>query len=176
MSGPAAAAVRDGAWRVLWTRSHCEQLVHDQLAARGFRPFLPRMTVWGRRGRLAHLSRVPIFPGYLFLDHPLDKRAWLEVRRARGLVGILGEGWDRPATVPAGEMEGIRLLSESSLPALSHPFLKEGARVRIVDGPLSGVEGILARARPGKGLVVLSVSLLQRSVAVEIACTSVTPA
>ncbi|MGH9749911.1 MAG: transcription termination/antitermination protein NusG [Candidatus Polarisedimenticolia bacterium] len=172
--GPGAAG--GGAWRVLWTRSHCEQLVHDQLVSRGFRPFLPRMSVWARRGRLPYLSRVPVFPGYLFLDHPLDKRAYVEVRRARGLVGILGQGWDRPATVPDPEIEAIRALSDAAVPAFSHPFLKEGTRVRVVQGPLAGVEGILARGRPERGLVVLSVNLLRRSVAVEIDCTAVVPA
>jgi transcription antitermination factor NusG len=64
----------------------------------------------------------------------------------------------------------------SRLPALAHPYLKEGRRVRIVRGPLAGVEGILASARLDKGLLVLSVDLLQRSVAVEVDCTQVVPA
>ena len=166
----------DAKWHVLWTRSHCEQLVHDQLLARGFEVFLPRINVWSRRGGLRALSRVPMFPGYLFLRHPMDKRSYLSVRQARGLVDILGEGWDRLAAVPGRDIEALRALSESNLQAHPHPYLKEGQRVRIVRGALAEVEGILVRSDPEKGLLVLSVDLLQRSVAVQIDSTSVEPA
>ena len=162
-------------WHVLWTRSHCEQLVHEQLSAQGFEVFLPRINVWSRRGGLRTLTRVPMFPGYLFLNHPMDKGAYLRVRRARGLVDILGERWDRLAAVPDREIEALRTLSESNQQAHPHPYLKEGQRVRIVRGPLVEVEGILVRSDPGRGLLVLSVDLLQRSVAVQIDTTSVAP-
>jgi transcriptional antiterminator NusG len=51
---------------------------------------------------------------------------------------------------------------------LSHPYLREGQRVRITHGPLSGVEGILVHTKPTKGLLVLSIDLLRRSIAVEV--------
>jgi transcription antitermination factor NusG len=163
-------------WHVLWTHSHCEQLVHDQLLARGYQAFLPRLSVWSRRRGLRCLSRVPMFPGYLFLNHAMSKRAYIEVRGVRGLVRILGEGWDRLAAVPDPEVSAIRALSDSSLPAQPHPFTREGQRVRIVSGPLRDVEGTLVSSRPDKGLLVLSVSLLRRSVSVHIDSTDVVPA
>jgi len=166
----------DGGWCVVWTRSQCEQQVHDQLAGKGFRPFLPRVNVWSRRGRFRCLTRAPMFPGYLFVPPPGDKDAFIEVRKARGLVALLGQGWDRPALVPSRDIEAIRLLSESGQTALPHPYLKEGMRARIERGPLAGLEGILLRCDPGKGLMVLSVDLLQRSVAVEVDCTMVSAA
>jgi transcription termination/antitermination protein NusG len=171
-----ASIETDPAWRVLWTHSRCEQQVHDQLATRGFEAFLPKIDVWSRRGRFRHLSRQPMFPGYLFLRHPLDKTAYLEVRKTRGLVSVLGAGWDRPATVSESEIEAIRAVCASGLAALPHVYLKQGQRVRIVRGPLAEVEGILLRSRPDRGLLVLSVDLLRRSVAVEIDCTSAIPA
>ena len=67
--GGGARAVEPGAgqpWYVLWTRSHCEQLVHDQLAARDIEVFLPKAEVWSRRQRLRQRCRIPLFPGYLF--------------------------------------------------------------------------------------------------------------
>jgi transcription termination/antitermination protein NusG len=103
----------------------------------------------------------------------MDKMGYLEVRKARGLVRILGDRWDRLAAVPDQEIEAIQKVAESELPALPHPYLREGQRVRIVRGPLAGVEGILVRIKPSKGLLVLSVGLLQRSVAVQVDCTHV---
>jgi transcription antitermination factor NusG len=116
-----------------------------------------------------------MFPGYLFLHHAMDKASYVETRKARGLVRILGERWDRLAVVPDDEMEAVRRVVESHLPALPHPYLREGCRVRITRGPLADVEGILLRVKPNKGLLVVSLNLLQRSLAVEIDCTQVVP-
>ena len=164
-------------WYAVWTNSHCEQLVHDQLLARGFEPFLPRIDVWSRRGGERRVVSAPLFPGYLFLRHPvMSKASYLELCKARGLVRVLGERWDRLEIVPDGEVDGIRRVLEARLPVMPHPYLRDGERVRILRGPLADVEGILVRTKPNKGLVVLRVALLQRSVAVEVDCTLVTPA
>jgi len=163
-------------WRVLWTQSYCEQLVHDQLTGRGFETFFPKINVWSRRAGERRLVRRPMFPGYLFLRHALDKEAYIEVRKARGLVTVLGETWERLAVVPDGEIASVIALSRSDLPSLPYPYLREGMRVRIASGPLAGIQGILERRNAEKGFLVLSVDLLSRSVAVEVDCTSVVPA
>ena len=170
--GPAVAEPR---WFVLWTRSHCEQLVHEQLATKGLHPFLPTIEVWSRRAGLRRRIRIPMFPGYLFLYDVLDKHIDVEVRKARGLVGILGHGWDRRAVVPAHEVEAIRQVVDTRVAARPHPYLKEGQRVRIIRGPLTDVEGVLLRVKDTKGLLILSVDMLQRSVAVEVDCTQAVP-
>lgn len=170
-----ASAGTQPAWHALWTRSHCEQLVYDQLAAKGFRPSLPKIDIWSRRGGLRHLTRMPMFPGYLFLHHAMDKLSYVEVRKARGLVRVLGERWDCLSTIPDSEIEAIHRIVDARVPALPHPYLREGQRVRIRRGPLADVEGILVRTKPNKGLLVVSVDLLRRSAAVEVDCTCVTP-
>lgn len=164
-------------WYALWTNSHCEQLVHDQLHARGFDAFLPRMNVWTRRGGERHVVSAPMFSGYLFLRHAaMTKASYIEICKARGLVRVLGERWDRLEVVPDAEVDGIRRVLEARVPVMPHPYLRDGERVRILRGPLADVEGLLVRTKPNKGLVVLRVALLQRSVAVEMDCTLVTPA
>jgi len=163
-------------WHALWTRSHCEQLVHDQLAAKDFDLFLPKINVWSRRAGLRCLTQVPLFPGYLFVRGAIDKRSYTEICKARGLVRILGESWDRLAAIPEYEIESIQKVLNSDLPAMPHSFVREGQRVRISRGPLKDVEGILLKIKPDKGLFVVSIDLLQRSVAVEIDCTLVAAA
>jgi transcriptional antiterminator NusG len=160
-------------WHVLWTRSHCEQLVHDQLAAKGFRLLLPRTNLWARHRGNQRLTPVPMFPGYLFLHHAMDKASYVEIRKARGLVDILGGRWDELASVPEPEVAAIERVDRARLPALPHPYLREGHRVRITEGPLVDVEGLLLRFNTNKGVLLLSVNLLQRSVAVEVDCTRV---
>ena len=162
-------------WYALWTKSHCEQLVFDQLAAKGFHVFLPKIEAWSRRGGVRHHIPVPMFPGYLFLHHAMDLNSYIEVLKTRELVRVLGDGRDRLrdrlAVVPDAEIDAIQKVVDAKLPAQPYPYLREGQRVRITEGPLAGVEGILVHTKPNKGLLILSIELFQRSVAVEVDCT-----
>jgi transcriptional antiterminator NusG len=162
-------------WYVLWTRSQQEHLVCEQLSEKGFHLFLPTLEVWVRRNGTRYRATVPMFPGYLFLNHAMDKSSYLEVTKARGLMRVLGERWDALADVPDGEISTIQRIYQTGVPAVSHSYLQMGERVRIATGVLEGVEGILVRTKPERGLVVVSVNLLQRSVAVEIDCALVVP-
>jgi transcription antitermination factor NusG len=162
----------DCRWHVLWTRSNCEQTVHDQLAAEGFDLFLPMVETWSRRGGVRRLARTPMFNGYLFLRHAMDKASYIAVCKARGLVRILGDRWDQLAVAPAWEIEAIRTIASAGVPVLPYPYLGVGQRVRIKRGPFTDVEGIVVRTSPRKGLLVVSVELLQRSVAVHLDCTA----
>jgi transcription antitermination factor NusG len=163
-------------WYAVWTRSHCEQLAHDQLTEKGFHAFLPTVDVWSRRRGTRRLLSAPMFPGYVFLHHPMSKAAYVEVIKVRGVVRLLGERWDRLASIPEEEIGAIEMVVASRHRVLPFPYLKQGQRARITGGPLSGVEGILVEARPHQGLLVLSVHVLQRSVAVVVDGTAVQPA
>jgi transcriptional antiterminator NusG len=163
-------------WYALWTNSHCEQLVYDQLLQKGFSALLPTVDVWSRRRGVRRLISTPMFPSYLFLRGSIDKQAYIEVSKAKGLVCMLGERWDRLTTIPDDEMQAIEKVSAAKQPVLPYPYLKEGQRARITGGPLAGVEGILVESRPQQGVLVLSLHLLHRSVAVVIDGTDVVPA
>ncbi|MCK7473440.1 MAG: hypothetical protein MZV49_07790 [Rhodopseudomonas palustris] len=104
----------------------------------------------------------------------MDK-SYLEVTEAEALVKVMGDGWNALATVPEGEIATIQRIQQSGVSTVSHPYVQVGEKVRITQGLLEGVEGILIRTRPEKGLVVVSVNLLQRSVAVEVDCAIVAP-
>jgi len=173
--GGEALPVDERQWFALWTQSHCEQLVHDQLLAKGYQTLLPTIREWSRRAGARHLISVPMFSGYLFLHHAIDKRSYLDVMGIRGVVRILGERWDRLAPVDALEIEAIQRLQRSELALTPYPYLRDGQRVRIVEGSLAGVEGILVRRKANRDLLVLSINLLNRSVAVEVECGAVDP-
>ena len=170
---PKHQAVSSPNWHVLWTRSNCEQLVCDRLRAQGLEVFLPKFSAWSRRGGQRHLVQVPLFSGYLFVHHVMDKPSYIEIRKTPGLVSILGERWDRLDVVPASEIEVIQRALCTNLPMSPHPYLREGQRVRIKSGPLENVEGIFVRANLSKGLLVVSIHMLRRSVAVAVDSTLV---
>ena len=163
-------------WRVLWTHSNCEHRVYEQLAVKGFELFLPLIDAWGQRGGCRSVSRVPLFRGYLFARYAMDKSRHVEVLKTRGLAAVLGDHDDRLATVPEHEIDAIRRIVAAKIPALPYPYLRGGQRVRITRGPLTDLEGVLVRSNPSRGLLVVSVDLLRRSVAAHVDCTWVVAA
>ncbi len=164
----AAAATGTAPWYAIWTRSNCERLVAQQLAAKGFAPFLPEMSARSKRQGKSHVVQVPMFPGYLFLRHVIEKSSYIEILKARGIVRILEGGWNRLTPVAPEEVDAIQRLIESGVPVFPHAYFRQGDRVRVVEGPLTGVEGVFLRDKPTKGRLVVSVNLLQTSVAVEV--------
>jgi transcription antitermination factor NusG len=170
-----AAESRGAAWYAVWTRSHCEQLVSDQLAPKGIRLFLPKATVWSRRGRTKKRVQMPLFPGYVFVHHALDRESHVEILKARGVVRVLGDRPDAVTAIPEHEMTSVQRLVHTDMPFFPHRHFNDGDRVRITAGPLEGLEGVFLRSRPNKGLLLIAVTLLQRSVAVEVDCTDVQP-
>lgn len=162
-------ALADGTpWYAIWTRSNCERLVADQLSAKGFAAFLPEMSTRSRRNGKSHVVQVPMFPGYLFLRHSMEKQSYIEILKARGVVRILERGWTQLTPVDAEEVDAIQQLVASGVPVFPHAYFREGDRVRVAEGPLSGLQGVFLRDKPGKGRLVVSVNLLQTSVAVEV--------
>jgi len=69
----------------------------------------------------------------------------------------------------------MQRIARAPLPARHYPYLRAGQRVRIIDGPLARMEGIFVHNKAHKGLVVLSIDMVQRSVAVEVESTLVVP-
>lgn len=173
----AVADVRAGndAWYAVWTQSHYEQIVSQQLSAKGFDAFLPQMSTWSKREGEMRLIRVPMFPGYLFVRDSMDKRSYIEILKARGVVRILEAGWTRLTPIPDVEIQAIQQVVDADVPVLPHAHLAHGDTVEVVEGPLTGVRGIFEQDRPTKGRLVLTVDLLGRSVAVEVNCTAVRP-
>jgi transcription antitermination factor NusG len=161
------------AWYAVWTHSHCEQSVSQQLSAKGFAAFLPEMSVWSKRGGEQRLIRVPMFPGYLFVHDAMDKASYIEILKARGVVRVLEDGWTRLTPIPDAEIDALQQVVNADIPVFHHEHLSHGDRVEVTDGPLTGIEGLFVQDKPTKGRLVLSVDLLGRSVAVEVDCTAV---
>jgi transcription antitermination factor NusG len=154
----------DSAWWALYTRHQHEKTVAEILSAKGFEVFLPlyeSMRRW--KDRTKQLS-LPLFPGYVFVRGELDRR--LQIITTPGVHMILSRG-DKLAIIPEAEIQAIRMAVEGPNKVEPHPFLECGQRVRVKQGPLEGVEGILVRKKNLYRLV-LSVDMLAQSTAVEI--------
>ena len=158
-------------WYAIWTRSHCERLVEQQLTARGFSPFLPEVAILRQSAKRAPRNQgkaAPMFPGYLFVRDAMTKERYIEMLGVRGIVRVLEDGWTRLTPVPESDIDAIRHIVESGVAVFPHPLLRHGDRVRVVDGPLSGIEGIFVTDSQQKGRLVVTIDLLGRSVALEV--------
>ncbi|MEW6387770.1 MAG: UpxY family transcription antiterminator [Thermodesulfobacteriota bacterium] len=161
-------------WYVIHTRSRHEAKVEERLRERGLETFLPRVTALSRRRDRRVYLQVPLFPGYLFIHTELAPPLYQEIIKLPGLVRILGiKGRQQP--VPQETVESIRALVSSDRPYYPWPYLERGRRVRIMEGPLAGAEGIILERRERKRRLVVAVELFRRAVAVELEDEAVEP-
>jgi transcription antitermination factor NusG len=164
-------AMSEAQWYAVYTCARHEKRVAEQLAGRAVQHFLPLYGSSRRwQDRRVHLQ-LPLFPSYVFVRIPMRERMRvLEVPGVVHLVSVNG----LPVPIPDQEMERLRMGLSGSPRVKPHPFLTVGRRVRIVRGPLEGLEGILLR-RKGETRVVLSLDLIQRSISVDLETDAVEP-
>lgn len=158
-------------WYALQVRSRWERSTADLLSGRGYETIFPTFkTVKQWRGNPKSVI-APLFPGYLFCRFDANNR--LPVLITPGVVSVVRKG-SIPAPVCDSEIKAIEHIVSSGVRTEPCPYLEEGQVVRIEDGALCGLEGILVRLK-GRDRVVLSVSLLRRSVAIDVDRCQVSP-
>jgi transcription antitermination factor NusG len=157
-------------WFALQVRTQREIYVAEHLAGKGYETFLPLYTCRKRWSDRVKKVQLPLFPGYLFCRFdPYDR---LPILKTPWLLQVVGFS-HIPSPIDDAEIEAVRALVGTGA-AQPWPFLAVGERVRIESGPLRGVSGILTQFK-GEHKLVVSVTLLQRSVGVEIISALVTP-
>jgi transcription antitermination factor NusG len=161
----------DFGWYAVYTSSRHEKCVARHFVEREIKNFLPlyqRVHRWNKRSAVS--LELPLFPNYVFVQASRQQRN--AVLGVPGVLAIVGSG-HTPSTLPDAEIEALRAGLERRK-FEPHPYLVEGERVRIRSGAMEGMEGILIRKK--KDLrVVLTLDLIQRSVAVEVDGDDVEP-
>jgi transcription antitermination factor NusG len=156
-------------WYAVHTRHQHEKLVARTLANKGFEVFLPLYTEvrqWRDRTKMVEL---PLFSCYVFLRGDLDRR--LAIVTTPGVHGMVASG-GKLAGIPEEEIQAVRSVIENRVNVEPHPFLKCGDLVRVKRGALRGLEGFLVRKK-GQTRLIISVTLLERSVAAEVDASTV---
>ena len=151
-------------WFALRVKSRSEKLVASIARNKGFEEFLPLYQSRRRWSDRFKSVEVPLFPGYVFCR--LNPEFRLPLLTIPGVMSFVGIG-KIPVSIDEAEIDAIRTAIGAGLAAEPYPFLEVGQQVRVAEGPLAGLEGLLVEVRKQQRLVV-SVSLLKRSVAVEI--------
>lgn len=158
-------------WFALNTRFRYEDYVAKQLSAKGYEILLPVYCCRRRWSDRVKNVTLPLFPGYLFCRFDANDR--LPILTTPGMIQVVGFG-KTPVPVGDSEIEALQRAVRSDLRREPWPYLHIGEKVRVECGALRGIEGILLSVKGGHRLV-LSVTLLQRSVAVEVNSAWVAP-
>jgi transcription antitermination factor NusG len=167
-----ASAHEEARWYAIYTCARREKRVAEQLEQRRIECFLPAYESVRRWKDRRKCIRLPLFPSYVFVRLALSNR--LRVLEVPGVVRFVG--FNEIAT-PLEDEEMQRLLdcSRSGVRLQPHPYLAAGRRVRVQNGPLCGMEGILLR-RKGALRLVISIDLIQRSLIADVDVMDVAPA
>jgi transcription antitermination factor NusG len=158
-------------WFALHVRTRHEAGVAAHLQGMGYEDFLPLYKTRTRWSDRTVETETPLFPGYFFCR--FDPQNRLPVLKTPGVIQVVGYS-RQPIPVEETEIEAIQALVASGIPSQPWPYLEIGEKVRIESGPLRGREGVLVEFK-GTHRLILSVALLQRSVAVEIEAALVKP-
>jgi transcription antitermination factor NusG len=156
----------DMAWYALRTRPRHEKRVHLELQEKSIESFLPLLAEshsWSDRQQVV---QVPLFPGYVFTrtQNKLEQR--VRVLRTAGVIGFVGfRGMGVP--IPEEQIHAIQSIVEARVSFGPYAFLNIGQKVRIVGGSLNGIEGIISEKK-GETSLVLSIELIQRSIAIRV--------
>jgi len=156
----------------VYTVPRHEKRLADHFTARNIEHFLP---VYRAQRRWKDGSRVnldlPLFPSYIFVRICALERT--SVLAVPGTVSIVGSRHE-PAALPDSEIEALRK-GAGTAKVEPHPYLVVGQRARIINGPFVGMEGVLLRKKNGFR-VVLTLSVIMQSVAVELDACDLVPA
>ena len=151
-------------WYALNGRRRHEKAVADQLQTKALESYLPLYRARRRWTDRTKTIDLPLFSRYVFCRFNFEAR--LKVISVSSIVSIVGFG-GKPCPIPDHEIETIQSIVGSGLPVSPWPFLRIGQRVRVIEGALEGLEGILARQKSGYRVIV-NMEMLNRAVAVEI--------
>jgi transcription termination/antitermination protein NusG len=157
-------------WFALVVKPRFDKAVARTLELKGYETLLPLYKRYHRYGNRSRASELPLFPGYVCCRFNARKR--LSIVTTPGVVRILGDG-GAPTPISDKEIYALQLVMRAHVPIQPFPFLNAGQRVRINSGALAGLEGIVLGPKPQLRLVI-SITLLQRSVMLEVERENVT--
>jgi transcription antitermination factor NusG len=152
-------------WYAIRVQSKFENLASATLRGKGYEEFLPLYRSRRRWSDRVKELDLPLFPGYLFCRFEVQGRL-LPILTTPGVISIVGAG-KTPVSISDDEIAALQTVVRSGLPAVPWRCITVGTRILIEGGPLAGMEGVALDVGRKYSLVV-SVPLLQRSVAVQI--------
>jgi len=143
-------------WYAVSCKPRQEAVAEENLLRQGFHVYLPRIRIrQRRRGHWIDAVEV-LFPRYIFIRIDPERRSTATVRSTRGAVGMVRFG-GQPAVVPDAVMDALRQREDaaSGMHEDQRPLFSAGETIKLVDGPLAGMEGVFTEQDGDKRVIVL---------------------
>ena len=175
--GPSSLPEPPRSWFAVRVKHQFEMPVASHLRNSGFESLLPLYRARRKWSDRIKVLDAPLFPGYVFCE--FDPQNRMPIDHHPGVMGIVSFG-KKLAPVDPHEINAIRAVVGSGMESAPWPRLEPGRKVEIDFGPLRGLQGVvvqeLAKGVPAKSSsarqeqlqLILSVTLLNRSLAVQI--------
>jgi transcription elongation factor/antiterminator RfaH len=152
-------------WYVVYSKPHKESSAKFHISAKGLEVFFPRLSLPRNTKRANPV--IALFPNYLFVRLNIESEEYGYVSWSPGVNRIVGfNGYPTPIDDEVLNFLQSRSDSEGIIPAESN--LRRGQEVRITEGPLSGLLGIIREPPTAKGRVKVLLTLLNRDAAVDL--------
>ena len=154
-------------WYAVHTRSRFEMKVFGGFSGKSIEAFVPKIQVMSRRKDRRKKILIPLLPGYVFVHFDMTPEVYWDIIKTTGVVRMVSF---RGEPVPAKDEEvaSLMILDGTDRTVQNRTYINKGDRVTIMEGPLKGLVGLYLRHKGQSRKVVVSVELLQRSLAVEI--------
>lgn len=141
-------------WYAVHTIAHREDLAAAHVARQGFEVFVPRRRRTIRHARRLFTKVTAFFPGYIFAFLDLQRARWRSINGTIGVRAVIGDG-ERPIALPDGIIEGLKAMTDRDGIVDAGAGLREGERVRILNGPFADLVGELLQLDDGGRIRVL---------------------
>jgi transcription termination/antitermination protein NusG len=160
-------------WYAISTKSRQEKVVAAMLEYMDVANFLPLICEERRWSDRKQMIAMPLFQGYVFVRIATTAELLLRVLKVPGVVDFV-RSRSGPLAIPDGEIADVRAVLVHGVGCTPYLFLRAGDRVRVARGALAGIEGTYIR-NGSQSKLVISVEMIQRSIAISVAETEVEP-
>ncbi|MEA1888417.1 MAG: transcription/translation regulatory transformer protein RfaH [Pseudomonadota bacterium] len=145
-------------WYLIYTKPHKEQLARENLERQGYEIYLPMARLRRRRMGKGAIRIVPLFPRYLFIHLDTKTDNWSPIRSTLGVSNLVKFGM-YPSAVPAALIELLcDRCDEEGIQDIIPDEYKEGEAIRVMEGPMTGLEGVfLAKTSSDRVMVLLDI-------------------
>jgi len=161
------AALDSEPWYVLRTRSNFEFKARDYLISGNVPCYLPTISQRSNRDSVVRILEKPAFSGYLFVSARAYHEKHIQVLRMPGFVMVLKHA-GRPEGVSNAVVANLQKVLECGKKPLAYPYLEKGQMVQVVKGALKGAFGFFVNYEPTRRLLVITLHILGRSIAVRV--------
>ncbi|MFC2084351.1 UpxY family transcription antiterminator [Bacteroidota bacterium] len=157
-------------WYALYTKSRHEFIAEKQIENEGITCYLPTTTQIRKWSDRKKKITEPLFKGYLFV-YATEKERILAVQITSIIKTIFFNG--KPATIPPNQIESLKKMLEITNDVEVLEKLVEGNRIKVIEGPFKGVEGVVFTISKNQNMLAITVEMLNRSVVVNLPVESV---